>query len=50
MNMDKLKEIGTKISKNFDVKYRKVETAIGNATIVYIDDLCNVRMISPNML
>jgi len=46
MNMDKLQEIKQRLEKNFDVKYRKVETAIGNATIVYIDDLCNVRMIS----
>lgn len=39
--MDKLKYVKNKFEGCFDVKYRDVKTIIGDATLVFIDDLCN---------
>lgn len=42
-NLDYIKE---KLKNSFDVKYRPVQTVLGKATIIFIDDLCNSEMIS----
>lgn len=42
-NLDYIKE---KLKNSFDVKYRPVQTVLGKATIIFIDDLCNGEMIS----
>ena len=39
--MDKLKKIKDKFEGCFDVKYRDIKTILGDATLVFIDDLCN---------
>ena len=44
--MSNLEYIKEKLKNSFDVKYRKINTVLGSATIVFIDDLCNARMIS----
>ena len=44
--MNNLEYIKEKLKNSFDVKYRVVNTVIGKATIVFIDDLCNAQMIS----
>lgn len=46
-NLDYIKE---KLKNSFDVKYRTVETVLGKATIVFIDDLCNSELISDNVV
>ncbi|WP_066890680.1 spore germination protein [Clostridium nigeriense] len=48
--MNNLEYIKEKLKNSFDVKYRPVKTVIGNATVVFIDDLCNVNMISEYVL
>ncbi|MDD7794965.1 spore germination protein [Clostridium sp. 'White wine YQ'] len=42
-NLDIIKE---KFNNAFDVKYREIETPIGKATLVFIDDLCSSDFIS----
>lgn len=42
-NLDYIKE---KLKNSFDVKYRPVQTVLGKATIIFIDDLCNAKLIS----
>ncbi|MDU5109526.1 MAG: spore germination protein [Clostridium sp.] len=42
-NLDYIKE---KLKNSFDVKYRPVQTVLGKATIIFIDDLCNAELIS----
>ncbi|MDV4150010.1 spore germination protein [Clostridium sp. AL.422] len=44
--MNNLEYIKGKMKNSFDVKYRPVNTVLGKATIVFIDDLCNAIMIS----
>ena len=39
--MDKLKFIKDNFEGCFDVKYRDIKTILGDATLVFIDDLCN---------
>ena len=39
--MDNLSYIKQRFEGNFDVKYKDVNTIIGDGTIVFIDDLCN---------
>ena len=39
--MDKLKKIKDKFEGCFDVKYRDIKTILGDATLIFIDDLCN---------
>ncbi len=48
--MNNLEYVKEKLKNSFDVKYRPVKTVIGNATVVFIDDLCNVNMISEYVL
>ena len=35
-----------KLKDSFDVKYREVDTALGPATIVFMDVLCSTQFIS----
>ena len=44
--MNNLGYIKEKLKNSFDVKYREVNTVLGKATIIFIDDLCNAQMIS----
>lgn len=44
--MNNLQYIEEKLKNSFDVKYRPVQTVLGKATLVFIDDLCNSEMIS----
>ncbi|MGV2644003.1 spore germination protein, partial [Clostridium perfringens] len=44
--MNNLEYVKEKLKNSFDVKYRPIQTVIGKATVVFIDDLCNVAMIS----
>lgn len=44
--MNNLEYIKEKLKDSFDVKYRPIQTALGKATVVYIDDMCNVIMLS----
>ncbi|MBX7304909.1 spore germination protein [Clostridium chauvoei] len=46
-NLDYVKE---KLKNSFDVKYRSIQTVLGKATIVFIDDLCNSELISDNVV
>ena len=39
--MDNLSYIKQRFEGNFDVKYKDVNTILGDGTIVFIDDLCN---------
>lgn len=39
--MDKLKKIKDNFEGCFDVKYRDIKTILGDATLIFIDDLCN---------
>ena len=48
--MNNLEYVKEKLKNSFDVKYRPVKTIVGNATVVFIDDLCNVNMISEYVL
>ena len=48
--MNNLEYVKEKLKNSFDVKYRPVQTVIGKATVVFIDDLCNVNMISEYVL
>ena len=48
--MNNLEYIKEKLKNSFDVKYREVQTILGKATVVFIDDLCNVNMISEYVL
>ena len=44
--MNNLEYVKEKLKNSFDVKYRPVQTVLGRATVVFIDDLCNAEMIS----
>ncbi|MCR1951870.1 spore germination protein [Clostridium sp. DSM 100503] len=44
--MNNLEYVKEKLKNSFDVKYRPVQTVLGKATVVFIDDLCNAEMIS----
>ena len=44
--MNNLEYVKEKLKNSFDVKYREVQTVLGKATVVFIDDLCNASMIS----
>lgn len=44
--MDNLNYVKEKLKNSFDVKYRQIQTVLGKATVVFIDDLCNSVMIS----
>lgn len=44
--MNNLEYIKEKMKNSFDVKYRPVQTVLGKATVIFIDDLCNMQMIS----
>lgn len=44
--MNNLEYIKEKMKNSFDVKYRSVQTVLGKATVIFIDDLCNMQMIS----
>ena len=48
--MNNLEYVKEKLKNSFDVKYRPVQTVLGRATVVFIDDLCNVNMISEYVL
>ncbi|MBD7916057.1 spore germination protein [Clostridium sp. Sa3CUN1] len=48
--MNNLEYVKEKLKNSFDVKYREVQTILGKATVVFIDDLCNVNMISEYVL
>lgn len=48
--MDNLKYIKEKLDNCFDVKFRNINTALGVAVVIYIDDLCNIKMISEYVL
>ena len=39
--MNKLKKIKENFEGCFDVKYRDIKTILGDATLIFIDDLCN---------
>ena len=39
--MDKLKVIKNTFEGCFDVKYREIKTILGDATLIFIDDICN---------
>ena len=39
--MNKLKKIKDNFEGCFDVKYRDIKTILGDATLIFIDDLCN---------
>lgn len=39
--MDKLAKIKDNFEGCFDVKYRDIKTILGDATLIFIDDLCN---------
>ena len=39
--MDKIKKIKDNFENCFDVKYREIKTILGDATLIFIDDLCN---------
>lgn len=41
-----LESIKIKLKDCFDVKYRTVDTDIGNATLVYTDELCGTALVS----
>ncbi|GAB6168138.1 spore germination protein [Clostridium carnis] len=44
--MNNLEYVKEKLKNSFDVKYRSIQTVLGKATLVFIDDLCNSEMIS----
>ncbi|MGL5352414.1 MAG: spore germination protein [Clostridium sp.] len=44
--MNKLEYINEKLKGSFDVKNRKIETVLGKATIIFIDDLSGAEAIS----
>ena len=44
--MENLNYIKEKLGNSFDVKFRRVQTILGKATIIFIDDLCNAESIS----
>lgn len=48
--MNNLEYVKEKLKNSFDVKYREVQTVLGKATVVFIDDLCNASMISEYVL
>lgn len=48
--MNNLEYVKEKLKDSFDVKYRELETVLGKATIVFIDDLCNAESISDNVV
>jgi spore germination protein len=45
-----LEYIKDKLNNNFDVKYRTVENSKGKITIIFIDNLCDSKFISDNIL
>lgn len=44
--MNKLEYINEKLKGSFDVKNRKIETVLGKATVIFIDDLSGAQVIS----
>lgn len=44
--MNNLEYIKEKLKDSFDVKNRRIDTVIGKATLIYIDDLSNAQQIS----
>lgn len=48
--MDNLSYIKEKLDLSFDVKFREIDTLLGKATIVFIDDLSNSQFISQYMI
>lgn len=44
--MENLNYIKEKLGNSFDVKFRPIQTILGKATIVFIDDLCKAEAIS----
>lgn len=44
--MNNLEYVKEKLKNSFDVKYRTIQTVLGKATVVFIDDLCSAEMIS----
>lgn len=48
--MKKLDYVKQRFEGCFDVKYREVKTIIGNATLVFIDDLCNNQWMMEYMI
>jgi hypothetical protein len=50
MNKEYIKYIQEKLLDNFDVKYRLVQCSQGVINIVFIDDLCDSKFISENIV
>ena len=50
MKMDKLKKIKDNFEGCFDVKYRAINTILGEGTLVFIDDLCNSQWLMEYMI
>ena len=48
--MDNLNYIKDKMKNSFDVKYRRLQTALGMATLIFIDDLSNAELIGDNVI
>jgi len=48
--MENLKYIKEKLNNCFDVKFRDINTALGVAVVIYIDDLCDIKIISEYVL
>ena len=48
--MDNLNYIKDKMKNSFDVKYRPLQTALGTATLIFIDDLSKAELISDNVI
>ena len=48
--MKRLEYIKAKLEGCFDVKYRPIETILGNGTIVFIDDICNSQWMMEYMI
>ncbi|MDU3724613.1 MAG: spore germination protein, partial [Clostridium celatum] len=48
--MENLKYIKEKLENCFDVKYREINTILGEGTLVFIDDLCNSQWLMEYMI